>query len=167
MEGKFQNRLHEVSADEIGRLIQAVARYCGISPTGSNTTTGQIRRIDAVLEEVRQGIQVGRNMSRGTSLPTWTSWRACLRKNSKIWPKRKDALASIGRMKIGRPLTNSWRSHSQDAGQLPAASADQPRSRSGSHFLKVQNDHWNSELDCGGAGMMAKHPCDEKEALNY
>jgi len=30
----------EVSADEIGRLIQAVAILCGISPTGSNTTKG-------------------------------------------------------------------------------------------------------------------------------
>jgi len=27
--------------------------------------------------------------------------------------------------------------------------------------------HWVSELDCGGAGKMAKHPWDEKEALNY
>jgi len=33
MEGKPQKRLKEVSADEIGRLIQAVAYYCGISPT--------------------------------------------------------------------------------------------------------------------------------------
>jgi len=30
----------EVIADEIGRVIQAVALHCGISPTGSNTTTG-------------------------------------------------------------------------------------------------------------------------------
>jgi len=29
MEEKPQNRLQEVSADEIGRLIQAVAHYCG------------------------------------------------------------------------------------------------------------------------------------------
>jgi len=49
MEGNPQNRLQEVSADEIGRLIQAVVHYCGISPTGSNTTTGQIRRIVEVL----------------------------------------------------------------------------------------------------------------------
>jgi len=34
--------------------------------------------------------------------------------------------------------------------------AEQPRSQSGSHFL-----------DCGGGGKMAKHPWDEKEALNY
>jgi len=40
MDGKPQDRLQEVSADETGRLIQAVALYCGISPTGSNTTTG-------------------------------------------------------------------------------------------------------------------------------
>jgi len=40
MEGKPQNRLQEVSADEIGRLIQAVALYCGISPTRSNSTKG-------------------------------------------------------------------------------------------------------------------------------
>jgi len=50
MEGNPQNRLQEVSADEI---IQAVAHYCGISPTGSNTTTGQIRRTVAVLEDIR------------------------------------------------------------------------------------------------------------------
>jgi len=30
--------MQEVSADEIERLIQAVAFYCGISPTGSKTT---------------------------------------------------------------------------------------------------------------------------------
>jgi len=35
---KPQNRLQEVSADEIGRLIRAVALYSGISLTGSNTT---------------------------------------------------------------------------------------------------------------------------------
>jgi len=45
MEGNRQNRLQEVSADEIRRLIQAVARYCGISAAGSNTTTGKVRRI--------------------------------------------------------------------------------------------------------------------------
>ncbi|XP_037727972.1 uncharacterized protein LOC119558648 isoform X1 [Drosophila subpulchrella] len=39
MDGKPQNRLQEVSADEIGCLIQGVAHYCGILPTGSNTTT--------------------------------------------------------------------------------------------------------------------------------
>jgi len=38
MKGKPQNRIQEVSADEIKRLIQAVALYCGISPTGSKTT---------------------------------------------------------------------------------------------------------------------------------
>jgi len=38
MKGKPQNRMQEVSADEIERLIQAVAFYCGISPTGSKTT---------------------------------------------------------------------------------------------------------------------------------
>jgi len=38
MKGKPQNRMQEVSADEIERLIQAVALYCGISPTGSKTT---------------------------------------------------------------------------------------------------------------------------------
>jgi len=40
MEGKAQNRIQEVSADEIGRQIQAVVIYGGISPTGSNTTNG-------------------------------------------------------------------------------------------------------------------------------
>jgi len=38
MEGRPQNRLQEVSADEIGHQIQAYALYCGISPTGSNST---------------------------------------------------------------------------------------------------------------------------------
>jgi len=38
MKGKLQNGMQEVSADEIERLIQAVAIYCGISPTGSITT---------------------------------------------------------------------------------------------------------------------------------
>jgi len=38
MEGKPQNRMQEVSADEIGLQIQAYALYCGISPTGSNST---------------------------------------------------------------------------------------------------------------------------------
>jgi len=40
MEGRPQNRLQEVSADEIGRQIQAYALYCGISPTTSNSTKG-------------------------------------------------------------------------------------------------------------------------------
>jgi len=40
---KPQKRMQAVSADEKGRLIQAVAHYCGTPPTGSNTTNGQIR----------------------------------------------------------------------------------------------------------------------------
>jgi len=40
MKGKPQNRLQKVSVDKIGRLIQAVALYCGTSPTGSNSTKG-------------------------------------------------------------------------------------------------------------------------------
>jgi len=40
MEGNPQNRMQEVSADEIGRQIQAYAIYCGISPTGSHSTKG-------------------------------------------------------------------------------------------------------------------------------
>jgi len=51
MEGNPQKRLQDVSADEKRGLFQAVAHYCGTSPTGSNTTTGQIRRIVEVLEE--------------------------------------------------------------------------------------------------------------------
>jgi len=51
MEGKPQNRLQEVRADEL-RLIQAVAHYCETWPTGSNTTTGQIRRIVEVLDKI-------------------------------------------------------------------------------------------------------------------
>jgi len=45
MKEKPQKRLKEVSADEKGHLIQDFAHYCGTWPTGSNTTTGQIRRI--------------------------------------------------------------------------------------------------------------------------
>jgi len=52
MEEKHQKRLKEVSANEEGRLIQAVAHYCGTWPTGSNTTTGQIRRIVKALGEI-------------------------------------------------------------------------------------------------------------------
>jgi len=43
-------------------------------------------------------------------------------------------------------------SHYQDAGRLPAVSADQPRAQSGPRFLKVQHAYWDSELDyrwCG------------------
>jgi len=40
MEGKRHNRIQKVRADEIGRKIQAYALYCGISPTGSNSTKG-------------------------------------------------------------------------------------------------------------------------------
>jgi len=36
-----------------GCIIQADAHYCGISRTGSNTTTGPMRKIDEVLEEMR------------------------------------------------------------------------------------------------------------------
>jgi len=75
-------------------------------------------------------------MPSGTSLFTWISCRACLRKTSKIWsviwsPTTSPLvlryhhhllgslsgaigpLAFIGRRKLGRPLRNSWRSHSQ------------------------------------------------------
>jgi len=50
MVGKPQKRLQDVTTDEIRRIIQAVAHYCETSPTGTNTTTGQIRRINEVLE---------------------------------------------------------------------------------------------------------------------
>jgi len=49
--GKPHKCLREVSADEKGRLIQAVA-YCGISPTEGHATTGKIRRIVELLEEI-------------------------------------------------------------------------------------------------------------------
>jgi len=39
MEGKPQDRMQEVSADEMGRQIQALD--CGISPTGSSSTKGK------------------------------------------------------------------------------------------------------------------------------
>jgi len=45
--------MEEVSADEKGHLIQAVARYCGTWPPRSNTTAGQIRTIVKVLEEIQ------------------------------------------------------------------------------------------------------------------
>jgi len=48
MEGKPQARLQEV---------KAVAHYCATPPTGSNTTTGQIRRTFKVLEEIHYGTQ--------------------------------------------------------------------------------------------------------------
>jgi len=38
MKVKPQNRLRKVSADKKGRLIKAVAHYCGTSPKGNNTT---------------------------------------------------------------------------------------------------------------------------------
>jgi len=44
--------MQEVSADEIECQIQAYALFCGISPTGSNSTKGQVRRIVEVLEEI-------------------------------------------------------------------------------------------------------------------
>jgi len=40
MEGEPQNRMQEISADEIGPHIQDYALYCGISPTESNSTKG-------------------------------------------------------------------------------------------------------------------------------
>ncbi|XP_037731853.1 uncharacterized protein LOC119562719 isoform X2 [Drosophila subpulchrella] len=42
MKGSLQKTPQEVSAVEKVRLIQAVAHYCEVSPTGSNITTGQI-----------------------------------------------------------------------------------------------------------------------------
>jgi len=49
---KPQNRFKEVTTDEKGRQIQAVAHYCGTWPTGSNTIAAQIRRIVEVQEEI-------------------------------------------------------------------------------------------------------------------
>jgi len=40
MEGKPQNRMQEISADEIECQIQAYALYSGTSPTRSNSTKG-------------------------------------------------------------------------------------------------------------------------------
>jgi len=62
MEEKHKKRLKEISAGEKGRLIQTVAHYCGTWPTGSNTTTGQIRKIVEVLKEIHKRIPVERNM---------------------------------------------------------------------------------------------------------
>jgi len=52
-------------------------------------------------------------------------------------------------------------------GDFQQHQADQLRSQFGSHFPKVQYAYWDSELDCGGAGMTSKHPLDERQALNY
>jgi len=52
MESEPKIRLQEVSADEKEPLFQAVAHYCGTSPKGSNTTTGLIRRIVEMQEEI-------------------------------------------------------------------------------------------------------------------
>jgi len=117
MEGK---RLQEFCADKKGRLIQAVGHYCEVSRTGSNTTTKQIRRIVAVLEEMRstresqwEGIcQVGfRSISDELSIEepldsTSTSYLA-----AKV--EMEDAPASIRRRKRCRLLRPSWRSHNQ------------------------------------------------------
>jgi len=89
MGGKPQH-LQEVSADDKRHIIQAVAHYCGTSPTGSNTTTGHIRRLVEVLEE---RIPVGRNMPSGSSRDsTFTSYLA----DKAVM---EDAPASIGRRK--------------------------------------------------------------------
>jgi len=53
MVGKTKKRLQDVIADEKERIVQAVSHYCETSPTGTNTTTGQIRRIDEVLDSSR------------------------------------------------------------------------------------------------------------------
>jgi len=42
-----------------------------------------------------------------------------------------------------------------------------PQQRHIRRIVEVLDAYWDSELDCGGAGKMAKHPWDEKEALNY
>jgi len=52
MEEKHQERIKEISANEKGHLIEAVAHCCGTWPTGCNTTTGQIRRIVEALEKI-------------------------------------------------------------------------------------------------------------------
>jgi len=49
---KNQKCLQDVSADEKGRLIPAVAHYWGTSTAESNTTTRKIRRIVELLEEI-------------------------------------------------------------------------------------------------------------------
>jgi len=49
---KWKKNTKNVSADEKGRLIQAVAHCCGTWPTGTNTTTRQICRIVEALEEI-------------------------------------------------------------------------------------------------------------------
>jgi len=57
--------MEEVSADEKGHLIQAVARYCGTWPPRSNTTAGKIRTIVKVLEEIQDNTS---GKEHGTSL---------------------------------------------------------------------------------------------------
>nr|XP_036678466.1 uncharacterized protein LOC118879674 isoform X2 [Drosophila suzukii] len=72
MVGKPQKRLQDVTTDEIRRIIQAVAHYCETSPTGTNTTTGQIRRINEVLERSTRALGSLHGHSAGSVLAN--SW---------------------------------------------------------------------------------------------
>jgi len=49
--------------------------------------TGAWCRLRRIVEVLEERISVGRSMPSGTSLPTWTSSRACPRKERKFWPK--------------------------------------------------------------------------------
>jgi len=52
MVGKPRKRLQDIITHQKRCIIQAVAHYCETSPTGTNTTTRQIRRIYEVLDEI-------------------------------------------------------------------------------------------------------------------
>jgi len=85
MEGKPQNRLQAVSADEIGCLIQAVALYCGISPIGSNTTTGENQQNS--WSAGGDPLENPSGKEHADFALYMDTCRACPRKESKIWPK--------------------------------------------------------------------------------
>jgi len=98
-----------------------------------------------MLISAHSSIQIVRSLS-----AEW--WAFC-----SDWVLNKRWMVLQGRRKIGRPLRNSWRSHSQPLPGCWATSCSISGSTPFSHFLKVQYAYWDSELYCGS--------WDEKEAL--
>jgi len=118
MEGNPQNRIQEVSADEIGRQIQAVAIYCGNSPTGSNTTKGDNSHVHQLLgSKSRDG------------------------ERDSFYREEKIRSPAKGQLEEASPAITRM------LGDFMQHQAEQPRSQSGSHFLKVQYTCCDSELD--------------------
>jgi len=102
MEGKPQKRLKEVSADEKGRLIQAVAHCCGFSPTESNSVGFCRVGFCSISDEL--SIEEPQDS-------TFTSYLA-----AKV--EMEDAMASIGRRKKRLPLKDSCSSHARTLGDF-------------------------------------------------